>query len=62
LKSVLTKSFKIREASSFVRARDSPRRRRTRKENRMAVIDILFTIKPPGKYYNLLHDKEKRSN
>jgi hypothetical protein len=45
-----------------VRARDSPKRRRTRKENRMAVIDIFFTIKPPGNYYNLLRDKEKRSN
>jgi hypothetical protein len=61
LNSVLIKSFKIWEASSFVRARDSPTRRRTKKENRMA-INILLMIKPPGKYYNLLEDKEKRSN
>jgi len=62
LTSVLIKSFKIWEASSFVRARDSPTSRRTKKENRMAMTNILLMIKPPEKYYNLLEDKEKRSN
>jgi len=54
--------LRIREASSFVRARDFPARRRTKKENRMTVVNVFLMIKPPAKYYNLLEGKEKRSN
>jgi hypothetical protein len=47
LNSVLMNSFKRGEASSFVRARDLPKKRRIKKENRITVIIIRFMIKPP---------------
>src|SRR4030042_7093177 len=39
-----------------------PNKEEDKKENRMTIISILLMIKPPGEYYNLLEDKEKRSN